>query len=196
MAMTLLNETEEFSLMLPKLGYEGTFCVSEKLRRRAASICKKQGMQLPLRQILFLFDKKPYKGGPVADVMPMPAIAKDLFFQATGCLFEAVLTANHQAMQGLLEAQVSNVLYHCLRHFSVNKKTGVVEINRRHGVEQWEEQVSYSNGIDGFPEDAPNLFDERIYPIGESENEGDVNVNADPEHNAQAQRTQAAPGLA
>jgi hypothetical protein len=45
-------------------------------------------------------------------------------------------------------------------------------------VEQWEEQASRSSGINGFPEDAPNLFDERICQQAASENEGDFNADA------------------
>ena len=46
-------------------------------------------------------------------------------------------------------------------------------------AEQWEEQASRSSGINGFPEDAPNLFDERICQQAASENEGDFNADAD-----------------
>ena len=61
-------------------------------------------------------------------------------------------------------------------------------------VEQREEQASRSSGINGFPEDAPNLFDERIYPIGAEEKKEGINEdgNTDTVHNAQDQRTEAA----
>lgn len=177
MSMKILNETEGFSLTLQGSGYEGGYCISERLRDIASDICSAQGMRLPLQKILFLYDKTPYKSGPIGRVMLLPVIAKDLFYQASGCMFEAALVINHNGMQQLLEAQFSNELYHCLRHFSVNEKTGAVELIRRHNVEQWEEQASYSNGIDSFPADAPDLFDERIYPLGEIDNEGVVNAD-------------------
>ena len=194
MAGKRLNETEDFCIPLCDSGYEGAWCVAESLRERARELCEKQGMALPTRQILFLYDKTPCGGGPVGTVMILPQVARDLFYQATGCLFTAALVVKQQAMKNLREAQFSNELYHCLRHFAVSQKTHEIELVRRHGVEQWKEQAPYSNGLDGFPEDAPNLFDERIYPLGVTEKKGGSSENAN--GNAPDRRTEAAPGLA
>ena len=61
-------------------------------------------------------------------------------------------------------------------------------------MEQWEEQASRSSGINGFPEDAPNLFDERICPLGETEKKGVNSENAN--GNAPDRRTETASSLA
>jgi hypothetical protein len=194
MAMTLLNETEEFTIPLCDNSFEGSFCVADSLRETAKEICEKQGITLPTRKILFLYDKTPYLDGPAGSAMLLPKMTKELFYQVTGCMFDAALIVKLQAVQRLREAQFSNEIYHCLRHFAVDEATGALKIVRRHEVEQWKEQAAYSNGAGGFSEDAPNLFDERIYPIGAEEKKEGINEdgNTDTVHDAQDQRTEAA----
>ena len=53
--MTLLNETEEFTIPLCDNSFEGSFCVADSLRETAKEICEKQGITLPTRKILFLY---------------------------------------------------------------------------------------------------------------------------------------------
>lgn len=161
-----LNRKRGFTYALYDSGFDCANSVAEKLRRRAEDICDTQGMTLPTEQILFLYDRTPYKGGPMSGVIQLSGMAKELFYQATGCVFPVAVRLKKQATDQLGEAQLSNELYHCLRHVSLNEKTKELELVRHHGVEQWEEQIAFADGGYGYAEDAPNLFDERIYPAG------------------------------
>ena len=192
MTMNFLNETEDFPIPLVVEEYDGPFCIADRFRTMAEEICEAQGMKLPLRKILFMYDKTPYRDGPIGKALLLPAMTRDLLYQTTGCMFTAAIIFKHNGMAKLLEAQFSNEVYHCLRHFAVNAKTGALELVRRHEVEQWKEQASYSSGLGGFPANAPNLFDERIYPAEAAEEKVEVNVNANAGNNAQNIGTQTA----
>lgn len=154
--------------------------ISERMRRKLNSLCDIQGIDIPTQQILFLYDERPYTGGPISCVVQLSKMTKELLYQVTGCLFTVAIRMNRAASKQLREAPLSNEIYHCLRHMRLNEKTGELEVTKHHGVEQWEEQMTFADGI-SFAEDSPNLFDERIFPADEPAPQEEAQTEAQPE---------------
>ena len=71
---------------------------------------------------------------------------RELLYQATGCLFTVAIRLKKEATSHILEAPLSNEIYHCLRRLRVNEKTGELEIVRHHAIEQWPEQAVFADG--------------------------------------------------
>ena len=87
MTMKFLNETEDFPIPLVVEEYDGPFCIADRFRTMAEEICEAQGMKLPLRKILFMYDKTPYRDGPIGKALAAACLTRDLLYQTTGCMF-------------------------------------------------------------------------------------------------------------
>ena len=127
-------------------------------------------MELPTEQVLFLYDRTMYKGGPMSRVFQLSSLTRELLYQIAGHMFTVALVIQNSGASQLTEAQISNEIYHCLRHIRLNEHTRKLEVVKHHGIEQWQEQLAFFDGGYGYVEDAPNLFDEKIYPAEETGN--------------------------
>ena len=159
----IVNSEKDYRCGLYDDKYHGANSMAERLRPKINSICERQGIDLPTQQIIFLYDWKPYMGGDMGHTIQLSQITRELLYQITGCFYTVAIRLNKEATSRLQEAQISNVLYHCLRHLRVNDKTGELEVVSHHAVEEWPEQVAFAEGK-SYAKNSPNLFDVRIFP--------------------------------
>ena len=158
-----MNSQKEFCYPLYDDDFECRYSVVERIRGLANSICDTQGMDVKTERIMFLYDRTPYTSGPAGAVFLLPEMVRQTLYQTSGCMFDAAICLKERRTDTLCEAQLSQELYHCLRHVGYNSKTKRLEVIKRHDIEQWAEQLPFAEG-DGFAANSPNLFDERIYP--------------------------------
>lgn len=161
-----VNKEREFEYALHDRSFHGGYSIAERLRKKVNRICEIQGFDLPTQQILFLYDWTQYSGGPMSCVIQLSPLTRELLYQTTGCLFTVAIRLKKEGTTHILEAPLSNEIYHCLRHLRVNKKTGYLEVVHHHAIEQWPEQAVFADGV-GYAVDSPNLFDVRILPESE-----------------------------
>jgi len=165
------NASEDFTL---EQCYEAASCgcnrINETFREDALILCRVQGLDLDIREIVFVEDNSGRSWREPMAVFPIPPMLGDVIFQLTGCRFRFVLKVWQSAMSGLGEAKYSATLFHALLHFKRDPKTGVMTFNPRPDVSEWRELLPYV-GADGY-EGVPNLLET---PLVQKTNEEVIN---------------------
>jgi len=157
MNSSIKNSTEDFVLERYCEDMDGRSCVDDSYREDALKLCRVQGLDLDIREIIFVADNSGGSWREPMAVFPIQPMISDIIFQLTGCRFRFVLKIWQSAMHNLGEAQYSATLLHALRYLRRDPETGAMTLGPGPDVCEWRELLPYV-GADGY-EGVPNLLE-------------------------------------
>lgn len=135
-------------------------------RSVAAALVQKYKLPVDPDRILFLLDR--VKGNKLSGstVFKIPPMWREVLNQLTGHDFDMCIKIWEVNTETLAPAQMAALLYHELRHLTLNPETGEHAISRHHDMEDWSELVPYGDW-ERCPSTLPDLMNGGLPPLGE-----------------------------
>lgn len=114
-------------------------------RTVAAALVDRYRLPVDPDRILFLMDRVKESKTSGSAVFRIPPLWREVLHQLTGREFDVAIKLWEENAARLSSAQMGALLYHELRHLSLDGKTGEHRLNLRHDTEDWGELVPFGD---------------------------------------------------